>query len=279
MSSRVTASIQLVRPFNVAVMMLVIAAAAILSSEEAPSVTVVLVASLVGGCIGGAANTINDYFDVEIDRINKPTRPLARNAVSPEWAYLQWFILSIIGISLNLFLHSLALFIALVATVVLYWYSARLKKTVLWGNLTVSLMTALALVYGAVAAGHPEHSVVPAVFAFLINLGREIIKDVQDIEGDLGGNARTFPVRFGPRKSLFLASGILLLLIAATIVVYQWGMYGKLYLLLVAVVDAMVLFSIGSMWSDSKPGNLGRVSFVLKLSMVVGLAAIYLGSE
>lgn len=278
-SSRLTASLQLVRPFNVLVMMLVIAAAVVLASEEQPDAVVVVIAALVGGCIGGAANTINDYYDVEIDRINKPRRPLARGALSPEWAYLQWLILSLVGISLNLFLPSLAFWIASGAVAVLFVYSARLKKTLLLGNLAVALMTALAFLYGAVVAGHPAQALVPALFAFLINLGREIVKDVEDLPGDLGGNARTFPARFGVKKSLALATAILVTLVIVTFVVYQQGMYGRLYFVLVGIVDVAVFYSIVDMWRDSSPRNLWKVSLVLKAGMVVGLAALYLGSE
>jgi len=277
-SKKLKASLELLRPFNVVVMMLVIAAAVALASEASPDWSVILLAAAVGGCIGGAANTINDYFDVEIDRINKPSRPLARRALSREWAFLQWLVLSLVGISLNLFLHSLALWIAIGAVVTLYYYSARLKKTLLWGNLTVAFMTALALIYGAVVAGNPGKSIVPALFAFLINFGREVVKDVEDMPGDRGGSARTFPVRFGVRKSLALATIILLLLVAATLIAYESGAYGRTYLMLVAVVDGAVLFSIVSMWRSSAPKNLARVSLLLKLSMVVGLAAVYLGA-
>lgn len=273
-----SASVELLRPFNVVVMMLVIAAAVVLASEPSPDWSVVVLAAVAGGCIGGAANTINDYFDIEIDRINKPSRPLARRALSPEWAFLQWLILSLVGISLNLFLHSLALWIAGAAAVTLYVYSARLKKTMLWGNLAVALMTALAFVYGAVVAGNPEQGFAPALFAFLINFGREIVKDVEDMAGDMGDNARTFPVRFGVRKSLTLATFTLLLLVAATLLVYQSGAYDRTYLSLVAVVDGAVGFSIVSMWRSASPRNLGRVSLLLKMSMVVGLAALYFGT-
>ena len=278
-SSRLAASLQLVRPFNVLVMMLVIAAAVVLASEEQPDAFIVVIAALVGGCIGGAANTINDYYDIEIDRINKPRRPLARGALSPEWAFLQWLFLSLVGISLNLFLPSLAFWIATGAVAVLFLYSSRLKKTLLWGNLAVALMTALAFVYGAVVAGHPAQAFVPALFAFLINLGREIVKDVEDLPGDLGGKARTFPARYGVRRSLALATAILVVLMVVTFVVYRQGMYGRLYSILVAVVDVAIFYSIVAMWRDSSPRNLGKVSLVLKASMVIGLAALYLGSE
>ena len=278
-SSRLTASLRLVRPFNVVVMMLVIGATVVLASAGQPDAGIVVLAALVGAFVGGGANTINDYYYVEIDRINKPRRPLPSGELSPDWAFLQWLLLSLVGVSLNLFLPSLAFWIALGAVGVLFLYSAKLKKTLLWGNLTVAVMTAMALVYGAVVAGNPAQAIVPALFAFLINLGREVVKDVEDLPGDLGGNARTFPARFGVKRSLVLATAILILLVVATYVVYREGMYGWLYVVLVAVVDAAVLWSISAMWKDSGPGNLGRVSLVLKFSMVIGLAAIYLGSQ
>lgn len=267
-------AVELVRPVNVAIIMAVIGAAVLLADGP---VTSALLAALAGGLIGGAANAINDYFDVEIDRVNRPDRPLPREAVTPRVALLVWLTLSAVGISLNLFLHSPALEIAVSAVAGLFVYSAVLKRTMLLGNLLVAAMTALAFIYGAAVAGNPEQALFPALFAFLLNLGREILKDIEDMRGDRVGNAGTLPIRKGIPAALGLATGSLVLLIGATLVPYLSGAAGTLYLAMVGVVDAVLIVVMVSVWMDAGPANLARMNTVLKVEMVLGLIALYIG--
>ena len=79
------------------------------------------------------------------------------------------------------------------------------------------MITGLAFIYGGFAADNPDAAVIPAVFAFLINLIREIVKDVQDIEGDSKLNYQTFPIRFGIDTSKRLVILISLVLILFTL--------------------------------------------------------------
>ena len=278
-SKSLQAHIEILRPLNGLMMMAVVGVAVVLSQEGSHNWFAVTIAALVGGLVGSAANAINDYFDLGIYTINRPYRPLPRGAMSPRAAIILCAVLSLLGISLNVFLHWTALLIAVVAVIVLFWYSARLKRTVLLGNLAVALMTALAFIYGGSVAGHPERSIIPAVFAFLINMGREIVKDIEDMEGDLHGNAATFPIRFGVRKSLVLAAGVFAVLIGTTIGAFVWGNYNVMFLILVLIVDSMVAAGMVLIWRNQSPKNLTSMSGLLKVSMAVGLAAIYFGSQ
>ena len=139
-------------------------------------------------------------------------------------------------------------------------------------------MTALAFVYGGLAVGHAERSFFPALFALLINVARELVKDVEDIEGDAKEKAGTLPVRYGIKPALILASLTIFLLVVATFLPYSSGVYSFNYLALVMVVDAALVYVLISMWKDHTPSNLGKLSFILKLDMVGGLVAIFLGS-
>lgn len=274
-SKKFVAAVEVIRPFNVAIIMLVIAAAVILAGGIEAGVVPVILAAAVGGLIGGGANAINDYFDVAIDRINKPKRPLARGDLAPRSALIIWLVCTLGGISLNFFLNSASFWVAVAASVGLFLYSAVLKGTVLLGNLLVAAMTGLALIYGGVVAGFPEQALFPALFAFLINFGREIVKDVEDMEGDRQGNAVTLPVKFGVSKALALATGVFILLMGATLVPFTIGAYGTSYVLLVNVVNVLICYVIVSMWSDKTPSNLGKLNNLLKFSMLIGLGAIY----
>jgi geranylgeranylglycerol-phosphate geranylgeranyltransferase len=278
MNSKLKAYLEVTRPFNVGITFVSILAACYLANREDQIWSQALIASLVGALIAAGANAINDYFDIDIDRINKPYRPLPRGALEPRDVFVLWFALTLIGILLNLFLNFTAIVIAVAASLALYGYSARLKRTVLAGNLLVGIMTGLAFVYGAVAVGKPERSWIPALFAFLINVGREIVKDIEDIEGDSKNGAETLPVKHGVKPSLVLATTVLLILVGTTVIPYVTELYNFLYIPIVLIVDILVLLVVVSMWMNSTPKNLSRLSILLKVSMPIGLVAIYLGS-
>ncbi|MEX1138517.1 MAG: geranylgeranylglycerol-phosphate geranylgeranyltransferase [Bacteroidota bacterium] len=278
-SEKIKALIQLLRPLNVAIMMLVTSAAALFAGGTEVSRLSVILGGLAAGLIGGAANAINDYFDVAIDRVNRPSRPLPRGAVSPGVAVILWAVLSIAGISLNLFLNSSAFWIAVSAVAVLFAYSARLKRTVLIGNIVVAGMTGMAFVYGAVVAGAPGKALFPFLFAFLINLGREILKDIEDMAGDLRDGATSLPLKHGTPVALVVATAVFIVLIAATIVPFSLGTFGTAYLMIVSVVNLLLGFVIVSMWTNRTTANLRRLNGVLKAGMIIGLIAMAFGAQ
>jgi len=278
-SDKLRAYVQLLRPLNVLIAILSIAAAAILASGEPLDWSAIVLASMAGGLIAGGANAINDFYDIEIDRVNKRNRPLPRGAVRPREALILWMSVSVVGILVNFFLNWIALAIAASSVFILYLYSAIYKRSVLVGNFIVAFMTGLAFMYGGVAVGHTDRAVIPAVFAFLINLGRELVKDVEDIEGDAKERATTFAVKYGARPSLMIATTILIVLIGMTLYPYVADIYTVSYFVIVLIVDAALLYVIVSMWKDQTPNNLGRLSLLLKWSMLLGLVAIYVGAQ
>lgn len=277
-SETVKAYIQLMRPLNGAIVFLTITVAALLAGATERLWLFVLLGSLAGALIAAGGNAINDYFDVEIDRINKPLRPLARGAIKPQGAWWAWRLLSSLGVIISAYIGPYTFAIALFWVGTLYWYSKSLKRTVLWGNLTVALATGLALLYGGYTVGNVQSVLIPALFAFLVNLARELVKDSEDVIGDARGNAMTMAVRYGVSASLGTASVVLALLIAATIVPYVKDLYNGSYLLLVSFTDLVLVYAIIFMWRKQSPENLARVSGALKLSMVLGIAAIAFGS-
>jgi geranylgeranylglycerol-phosphate geranylgeranyltransferase len=239
---------------------------------------IILLATLTGALVTAGANAINDLFDIEIDRINRPNRPLPSGALEQKEAKRMWFITSSISIGINLFINLSALLIVLFAIVLLYWYSARLKKTILIGNLVVGSMTGMAIIYGGAAVGSIDRAMIPALFAFLINLARELIKDVEDIEGDREEQALTLPIRYGVKLTLALSTALLLLLVGITIVVGLSAVYHRPFLYIVIIADILMSVSILIMWKDHSPINLRRVSIMLKVCMIIGLISIIAGS-
>ena len=239
---------------------------------------VMVLASFAAGFIGGGGMVVNDIFDVQIDRVNKPSRPIPSGTVSLRSASFYYVFLTAVGLLLNFFLHSVAQAIAISAAILIFFYSYKLKSTPLVGNLAVGLLTGLTFIFGGAAVGNIQRAIIPALFAFLVNVGREIVKDMEDVEGDSLHNARTFPVKYGLKAAAVAATVFLLAVIGSTIIPFADHQYGMTYFIVVtAGVNCVIAFVLFSLWKDSSPHNLNRLSTILKYDMLVGLIAIYLG--
>jgi len=274
---RLKAYIQLTRPLNLAIAFLSIFIGGFVTGTIHPVIKLLL-ASFSGVFIAAGANSINDYFDVAIDRINRPQRPLPSGRIAPKQAQRFSIILFGAGVFVSLFIHCAGFFIALGSAILLYLYSDRLKRTVLWGNITVAFVSGLAFVYGGLAVGRLAQAAVVGVFAFFFHLGREIIKDVEDMEGDRSQGVHTLPVRYGIKTAVGWATAVLVLLMGITPIPYVLKMFSLVYFLIVlAGVDLFLLYVLLSMWHTPEPRNLGRLAVMMKVDMLVGLLAVYLG--
>ncbi|MGD9489290.1 MAG: geranylgeranylglycerol-phosphate geranylgeranyltransferase [Calditrichaceae bacterium] len=270
--------LKIIRPLNVLISIISIWVAALISSQFHVNTRLIL-GGLVAALITCGANIINDIYDIQIDRINKPGRLLPSGAVSTETAWKFFYFSYGLALIIAVFSGWDMFFVASLVAACLYWYSAVLKRTILWGNIMVSFSTGVAFIYGAMAVYDWPAGIIPGIFAFFFHFGREIIKDMQDIEGDLSENAVTFAGKKGMKSSIALVNLIFILLITLTIVPYILNIYNLTYLFVVVFgVDLVLLIVSISIWKWNDHSALGKWSHLLKLDMVVGLIAIYLGS-
>jgi geranylgeranylglycerol-phosphate geranylgeranyltransferase len=274
---RIAGYLKLTRPQNNLIAALSVLVGALVCGDVEYWQRVVL-ACISAFFISGGGNCLNDFFDVEIDKINKPFRPLAKGEIGEKSALLFSVSLFCVGLCSSLFIRPLSVVIATIAILSLVFYGHTLKRKLFWGNFTVSFVSALAFVYGGITTRDFRLSLIPALFALLFHMGREIIKDIQDLEGDLSSNASSLPIRFGVRFSLASVSAIFSCLIFLSPLPYLFRIFSLFYLILVILgVDLVLLYVVGSMWRDSSVSNLGRLSTILKIDMLLGLAAIYAG--
>ena len=266
------------RPFNVLIAVISVWVAAFISPDFHWTFRLTL-AMIIAGFITAGANIINDIYDIEIDRINKPERPLPSGQITLKEAWMFFLFSYISGIGISVFCGWCMFIIAFTIGLLLMYYSFHLKRTVLWGNITVSLASAMAFIFGAMSVGNWQVGLIPASFAFLFHLGREILKDMQDLKGDLKNQSITFPARFGLKTSVLLINTIFIFLILLTILPYILKLYDAIYLWIVVLgVHTVILFVNVVLWFNKDPKMLGKLSHLLKIDMLVGLAAIYLGS-
>mgnify|MGYP000262275068 CR=1 FL=1 len=274
---RVRGLIGLVRPPNVAIGFAAVMVAAFVAGSLQPLCRV-LRAALSASLILAGGNSLNDLCDVEEDRRNKPRRPLPSGQVSPRVAGVWAGLLFASGLAVALPLGLRAFCLALLAVGLLVLYDLRLKRLPLVGNVAVASLGGLAFLYGGLVVGKAEGAVVPAVLAFLFHLGRELVKDAEDVEGDRKAGARTLAAVYGPDVAVRWATCIFLLTILLTPIPFLIGLYRWPYLVSVSVgVDAVLGYVVYVLLGSPDRKALSRISRLLKADMLVGLAALAAG--
>ena len=244
-----------------------------------PSWRIILLTIAIVWLYTGGGNSLNDYCDSEIDRINRPTRPIPSAQVSRSGALILSIILFTIGTIFSI--PVLNLEVATVLFVSLFFlvtYSTFFKGKPFLGNVIVATILGLTFIFATVIFGDISRGVPPAFLAFGFTLIREIIKDMQDIEGDRSAGANTFPLKYGLDSSKRLVSILTILLITGALLPYILNVYGNFYLLvLIFSVEIPLLFVIFSIQRDCSSRNCSRLSSILKGDIFFGLLAIYLG--
>lgn len=158
-------------------------------------------AAVVAFLVTGAGNAWNDYLDIEIDKINQPHRALPAGYVSPRAALILSLVLTAIALAIAAFINLPSFLIVLVFSIILYIYSWKLKSTVLMGNLTVAVTSAMTVIFGGTAAGNVRPTLWLAVIITTAILGREVLKTIADYEGDLRQQVNTIATVWGKRTA------------------------------------------------------------------------------
>lgn len=226
-----------------------------------------------------AGNAVNDYFDREIDRINRPDRPIPRGAVTPQEALLYSGLLFLGAVVAAITLPLLALGIAVLNLLALLAYTELFKGLPGVGNLVVAYLTGSTFLFGGAAVGRPLGAAMLFVLAALATLTREIVKDVEDIEGDREEGLRTLPIVIGERRSLWIGVGALVVAVFASIVPYLQGTFGIVYLVLVLPADGVMVQATKTAFTDPSVGQqrLKQGMFIAAGGFVVGRLVTIVG--
>jgi geranylgeranylglycerol-phosphate geranylgeranyltransferase len=237
----------------------------------------IVVATVAAMMITGAANALNDIFDVEKDRVNKPHRPLPSGRATRGEAAALSAILFALGLLGSAVVGFGAFLIAVGVSVALAGYAVSTALQGVLGNFIVSGATGMALVYGAIAGGGARAALFPALFAFLITLGREAIKDAEDVEGDRPTGVRSLAIIAGPETAMRFAATVLLILVVLTPLPFVLGWYRLPYLVVVSILDLLLIVLAVAVVRVPSKAKLGRMSLLLKIGIVIGIVALFLG--
>ncbi len=278
MKNKLTTYLNILRPVNFLITFSTAVVAVFICSVDNFLITVALFAGLSSGFTASAGNIINDIFDIEIDKVNRPDRPIPSGKILYKEALVIFFIFLLLSFIFSWFINLPAFTIVVATTFLLFLYSKYLKRIPLVGNAVVAFLTGLVFIYGGVAVENPVTAVIPALFAFLINFTREIVKDMQDVEGDKKVGINTFPIKFGNKKSKHLILVVTLFLILYTIYPFITQLYRiEFFIVVMIVVNPLLIYSLKILYKNDSPESLNKISNLLKLDMVLGLIAIYMG--
>lgn len=270
--------LRITRPVNsvvagIAVLLGYIVAAGRLEPEALVLIPVV-------ACITAAGNVVNDYSDREIDQINRPDRPIPSGAVTPGQALVFSGLLFLLGILLALSTNPLCVGFAVLNSLLLVLYAVKLKGLPFIGNLGVAYLSASIFLFGGAFVGLEGliQNVPIAGITFLAMISRELFKDVEDMEGDAAGGARTLPMVTGMRWTVILA---FLAALGAVIMSYlplvRW--WGLPYIAAISAADLMILYGAGKGLRCHTPGCVrsSGSTGIIKAGMFLALA-VFIGA-
>jgi geranylgeranylglycerol-phosphate geranylgeranyltransferase len=210
--------------------------------------------------ISASILVLNDYFDVETDRLNAPDRPIPSNLVTTSEALLLSLSLMFSGLVLSYLISSIALLLSIILLIIGFLYNRNYKKSGLPGNVMVSFSVGMTFIYGGVSVGLPFNNIVWlfAVIAALIDLGEEIAADAMDTQGDVLISSRSLAIRHGRQFALKISSYIFFFVILLTFVPFILGWLPAIYLLPIVIIDVSITYSSLRLLKSGGDTNAGR---------------------
>ncbi len=240
----------------------------------------IFLAALVTILISSSANAWNDYRDIEIDKINQPQRPLPSGMISPRTAVVFTIVTALLSLVMAAFISWPAFVIAAISNILLYLYSWKLKSTVLLGNFTVALISAMSVVFGGIAAGNVYPTIWLAIIIFVAILAREILKTLADYDGDLREKCRTVSTVWGRRVARIIFYILALATIGLMILPVIFGVYAPIYAYIVTFGVYPLIFYILVKVSRERTGaELERLSQLMKYDFLIWFIAVIFGTQ
>lgn len=270
-----------------------------LLSSFHPLFYLLIIASVL---IAAGGYIINDYFDLQIDTINKPERVVVDRLVKRRWVIVWHFIFSIAGIAASLYIsyrtgYWVIVLVNLICVLLLWFYSTHFKRQLLIGNLVISALTAwvIVVVYFFAGAGLLNYNgwhegeynfdmrklyqltVIYAGFAFIISLVREVVKDLEDMYGDWRYQCKTMPIVWGVPVSKMFA-GVWIIVCSAALLIMQFYMWQSgwweeaLYTIFLVIIPLLIALRL--LYLAKVPADFHKLSNFLKFIMFSGILSM-----
>lgn len=253
--------------------------------------------------IAAAGYVINDYFDRDIDAINKPGKVVVGRVLKRRWAIVWHLLFSFLGLLISMFISYktgkwIIVLVNLACIFLLWFYSTTFKKKLLVGNIIIATLTAwvIVVVYFFAGAGILNYegwesdiysfdikklykfTILYAGFAFIVSLIREVVKDMEDMYGDAKYNCKTMPLEWGvPASKVFVAVWIVVCIALLAIVqLYAWqsGWWGMaVYSIILIILPLGIILK--DLYKATIPADYHRLSKLIKMVMLAGILSMF----
>jgi len=243
---------------------------------EAPFLsTPLLLAIIVVFLVGAGSMPFNDYFDRDVDAISHPKRPIPSKRLTPRETLYFSLLLFSLAAAISLFINLICFIIILATFGFLYCYEAFFKNQGFIGNIVVAFLSSMSFTFGGIAVGNPFASFLLSLITFFLFTGRELLKDVEDVKGDLLSR-KTLPMKIGEYKSVIIASLFLLVAVALSPLPYLLHQLGIWYLITIIFVDILAFYVIFQNLKDLR--NTTRSVRLTRIAAAIGIIGIILGA-
>jgi geranylgeranylglycerol-phosphate geranylgeranyltransferase len=243
-TKKIKGAIQLFRPELPLAAGVCVVLGEIIALGSLPSLRELLLGFACGFFLSGSALTLNDYFDIEVDKVNAPQRPIPAGLLTPLDAIVLTALATSIGLIAAILISPLAFSVSLIFWVIGVLYNWRYKEEGLWGNLMVAASVGITFILGGIAVGQPLNRIVWffGLIAFLIDLAEEIAGDAMDMAGDRKRASRSIALTVGRDTALRIAGSLFILVVLLSYVPFLLGWLAVGYLLLISALGIVVLF-------------------------------------
>jgi len=224
--------------------------------------------------IAAAGYIINDYYDVKIDYVNKPDKVVVGKLVKRRIVLVSHALLNIVGIAIGFYLSMYVGLINLVAGFLLWFYSNRLKRMPFIGNLVIAALAGLSIFVVSVYYQQNFNLLLNyAVFAFSINLVREVIKDMEDLRGDMRFGSKTLPIIWGLRKTKYFLYGLIALFVYILFYLSH-QLQNQILNLFFVLLIVPILYLIYLLYRADSQKRFHQLSTFCKLLMLAGISSM-----
>lgn len=223
-----------------------------------------------------AGYIINNFYDSEKDLINKPRKTMLDRFVSQQTKLTVYFVLNFIAVFLASYVSFKAVLFFSGYIFGIWFYSHKLKKQVFIGNITSAILAITPFFIVFVYYKNFETVIfVHALFLFLLILARELIKDMENIAGDISQNYKTVPIRYGMSVAKSYITALTLATLVPAFLLIQRYQVGDMYLYFIACVFLLLLFLV-LLWRAKTKGDYVWLHNILKFIIIAGVFSILL---
>lgn len=274
-----SAFLSLIRPINSFMIGLAVIVGIAISYPDMLFSRVSLYGFITGFSISAYSMIINDVYDIEIDKINQPERPLPKGIISINSALLLSIILLLIGIVGSFLISYYSVLVAVTFSLLSWFYNIWGKRQGIIGNSIVAFSMSIPFIFGGIITGNISLLVWSiSLIAFLAGMGREIVKTIADIDGDKIKGIRSVSITYGSKRAMQIASIFIFISILISFIPVYFNLIQIFYIPLIIITDLLLIYSVYNISRDYSKHQSLKVKKLILYAMLLGLITFLVNS-